>query len=90
MTSIAATLQANGSFVIVDEKSGALRESPNYLGQWIEVDAAGQRLVAAGMFSRVVGQDLVPLPRSGPGGAGAETRRGHVAEGRPLRRHAPS
>ncbi len=66
VTLIAATLQANGSFVIVYEKSGALRESPNYLGQRIEVDAAGQRLVAAGMFSRVVGQDLVPLPRSGP------------------------
>ena len=61
-TSIKATMQANGSFVIVDETSGDVREAPEYLGQWLEVDAAGQRLVAAGMFSRIIGQDLVPMP----------------------------
>ena len=42
VTFIAANLQANGRFVIVDEKTGKIRDAENYLGQWIEVDAAGR------------------------------------------------
>ena len=63
---VPAGLQANGAFVIVDEKSGEIRDSQNYLGQWLAVDAAGQRLLAAGTFSRIVGQELLVVPRGGP------------------------
>ncbi len=64
---IAAGQQDRPSFVIVDEKSGTIRDSKNYLGQWLVVDAAGQRLLAAGTFSRVVGSELIVVPRNTPG-----------------------
>ena len=59
--------QTNGSFVMVDEAGGKLRESKDYLGQWIAVDAAGQRLVTAGCFSRLAGSELLIVPHRGPG-----------------------
>ena len=59
--------QGNGSFVVVDEQSGEFRDAKEYLGQSIEIDAAGQRLVTAGTFNHLAGSELLIVPRRGPG-----------------------
>ena len=77
--------------MIVDEKSGQVRDSQNYLGQWMEIDASGRRLVTAGTFSRIVGQELLTVPRSGPANSAPSPTgafgpcRSCPAETRPLR-----
>lgn len=55
----------NGFFVVVDEKSGDIRESKEYIGRWLGIDAAGQRLVTAALDQGTSGPKIMYMPRPG-------------------------
>ena len=59
----------DGFFGTLDEKSRQFHDSPSNLGQWLQIDASGQRLVSAGHFSHKAGEKLsiVPAPGFRPG-----------------------
>jgi S1-C subfamily serine protease len=54
-----------GVFWVVDEESDDIHLSKKYLGSWLAVDVAGQRLVAMASLSQVVGASLMLMPRPG-------------------------
>ena len=58
----------NGAFVVVDETTGEVHASrgQTYLGRWVEVDAAGHRLVAAGQYVGRGAPDALVVERLDP------------------------